>query len=89
VVALSVAIAEGALTKQCPTTVFTPNDAYDAALCVNAHAVAADVSWAFAGAGAVTAGALWLVLRNQPVAKETHPVKLSVAGNGLSLSGQF
>jgi hypothetical protein len=89
VVALTVAIAEGALTRQCPTVVFTPNDAYNATLCVNSHAIAADVSWALAGAGAVTAGVLWLVLRNQPVMKETHPVKLSVAGNGLVLSGQF
>ena len=86
---LTVAIAEGALTKQCPTTVFTPNDAYDAALCVNSHAIGADVGWAIAGAGAVTAGVLWLVLRNQPVMKESHPVKLSVSGNGMVFSGQF
>lgn len=89
VVGLAVAIAEGALTKQCPTTVFTPNDAYDAALCVNSHAIGADVGWAFAGAGAVTAGVLWLVLRNQPVVKDSRPVKLSVSGNGVSLSAGF
>jgi tetratricopeptide (TPR) repeat protein len=93
VVGLVVAITEGAWSRECPTTAETPGDVQREELCQLSHGTAADVSWAIAGAGAVTAGVLWLVLRpTSQSSTESAPSSsphVSVTGNGVALSGRF
>ena len=90
VVGLGLAIAGGVLAAQCPSTAISPDALYDAQVCQANHATLADVGWGIAGAGAVTAGVLFLVLRNNPApAHESSPVQVGMTGNGLQVSGRF
>ena len=84
IVGLVVAITEGAWSKQCPTTGGTPQDVDNDTLCQLTHGVGADVGWGLAGAGAITAGVLWLVLKPAAPPSESTP-RVSFTGNGVSL----
>jgi hypothetical protein len=90
VVGLALAIAGGVLSGQCPTTVGPATDVYAAEVCQYNRAGLADFGWGLAGAGAVTAGVLWLVLKPQTTtSQETPPVRVGFLGNGAFVAGRF
>jgi hypothetical protein len=67
-----------------------PQAVAGAVYCQHNNALLADVGWGVAGAGAVTAGILWLVLKPQTTpSPEAAPLHVSLSGNGVLLLGRF
>lgn len=88
VVGLALGITGGVLSLQCPTAAGTPVDVQNEKLCQYNRGGLADIGWGLAGAGAVTAAILWIVLKPLPASSEAPPVRVSV-GNRVTLSGRF
>jgi hypothetical protein len=87
VVGLALAIAGGVLSAQCPTKVGPASDVYAAEVCQYNRAGLADVGWGLTGAGAVTAGLLWWVLK--PAASGKSSAHIALTGSGTAMSATF
>jgi hypothetical protein len=89
IASLGVGIAEGVASTRCSGPL-PPFGGAAANACQINNALIANISYGVSGAGAVTAGALGLVVGlHTRTSAESRPVRVGVAGNGLTVSARF